>query len=55
MHQALAHLLGPYRLLAARQLFHNRHEVTALLAPKGERPGSDRDTATRESVSRRRN
>lgn len=37
MHQALAHLLGPYRLLAARQLFHNRQEVTALLAPKGER------------------
>jgi hypothetical protein len=38
MHQALAHLLGPYRLLAARQLFHNRHEVTVLLAPRGERP-----------------
>lgn len=33
MHQALGHLLGPYRLLAARQLFHNRQEVTVLLAP----------------------
>jgi 23S rRNA (cytidine2498-2'-O)-methyltransferase len=41
MHQALAHLLGPYRLLAARQLFHNRQEVTLLLAPRGERPAGD--------------
>lgn len=36
MHQALAHLLGRYRLIGARQLFHNRNEVTVVLARREE-------------------
>jgi 23S rRNA (cytidine2498-2'-O)-methyltransferase len=39
MHQALAHLLGRYRLLGARQLFHNRSEVTIILRRREEPPG----------------
>jgi 23S rRNA (cytidine2498-2'-O)-methyltransferase len=40
MHQALALLARRYRILGARQLFHNRSEVTVALAPgTTSRPG----------------